>query len=54
MGGEGDVKLSTQFTQTALSARAELLRCQTNEEEEESELVRDGEREMDRGPEDEW
>lgn len=35
MGGEGAVKLSTQFTQTALSARLEPLHCQTNEEEEE-------------------
>lgn len=33
MGGEGAVKLSTQFTQTALSARLEPLHCQTNEEE---------------------
>lgn len=36
MGGEGAVKLSTQFTQTALSARVEPLHCQTNEEEGES------------------
>lgn len=35
MGGEGAVKLSTQFTQTALSARLEPLHCQTNEEEKE-------------------
>lgn len=28
MGGEGVVKLSTQFTQTALSARVEQLQCQ--------------------------
>lgn len=35
MGGEGAVKLSTQFTQTALSARLEPLHCQTNEGEEE-------------------
>lgn len=34
MGGEGAVKLSTQFTQTALSARLEPLHCQTNEEKE--------------------
>lgn len=36
MGGEGAVKLSTQFTQTALSARVEPLHCQTKEEEGES------------------
>lgn len=36
MGGERAVKLSTQFTQTALSARVEPLHCQTNEEAEES------------------
>lgn len=56
MGGEGAVELSTQFTQTALSARGEALHSQTNGEE--GELVREAERkegmEMDGGPEDEW
>lgn len=36
MGDEGAVKLSTQFTQTALSARVEPLHCQTKEEGVES------------------
>lgn len=36
MGGEGAVKLSTQFTQTALSARVEPLHCQAKAEEGES------------------
>lgn len=58
MGGEGAVKLSTQFTQTALSARVEALHCQTKGEEGESrgltERWRGRGREMDRGPEDEW
>lgn len=56
MGGEGAVELSTQFTQTALSAREEALHCQTNGET--GELVREAGREegmeMDGGPEDEW
>lgn len=47
MGGEGAVKLSTQFTQTALSARVEALHCQTKEEEgrelgPDREVVREG------------
>lgn len=64
MGGEGAVELSTQFTQTALSARGEALHRQMNggvggrEGERERELVREAEREegmeMDGGPEDEW
>lgn len=59
MGGEGAVKLRTQFTQTALSARLEQLYCQTKKGEGGRELgpdreVRKGGREMDRGPEDEW
>lgn len=33
MGGEGAVELSTQFTQTALSARGEALHRQTKGEE---------------------
>lgn len=55
MGGEGAVELSTQFTQTALSARGEALHRQMNAEGgREGELVREAEREegmeMDRGP----
>lgn len=41
MGGEGAVELSTQFTQTALSARGEALLHQTNGEK--GELVREAE-----------
>lgn len=57
MGGEGAVKLSTQFTQTAVSARVELFHCQTNEEGERvlgPDRVGEGGGEMDRGPKDEW
>lgn len=48
MGGEGAVKLSTQFTQTALSARVELLRCQTKEGEGEEGRAGARERERER------
>lgn len=34
MGGEGAVKLSTQLTQTALSARVEPFHCQTRKRRE--------------------
>lgn len=51
MGGEGAVKLSTQFTQTALSARAEPLHCQTKEEEGEREPGPDREVEREEGRE---
>ncbi|TNN62992.1 hypothetical protein EYF80_026801 [Liparis tanakae] len=36
MGGKGAVKLTTEFTQTAMSARVEPLHCRTEEEEGES------------------
>lgn len=60
LGGEGAVEHSTQFTQTALSARGEALHRQTKGEEgaREGELVREAEREegmeMYGGAEDEW
>lgn len=65
MGGNarrGAVKLSTQFTQTALSARVEQLHCQMKEQEGGSRglterwgwvVCRKGVKEVDRGSKDE-